>query len=482
MATPRIDTLPIDALRPAPYNPRSLDEEAQQALTDSISRFGIIKPIVVRRSDKLILAGHQRTVTARLLGMKRVPVFQVDDLSGSDEVRFNQLHNMTEISVSAVPPLLHVNLPADAKGFTVVRPQDVTITDSGEEGAKVYNLARMVNRFGQFANAVCTRSGEVIVSHIYAKTIKLMDLPLMVYVVEDSERDEVIQAFAREYGKFCYDHIERNTFIQSFAQKYRLRTKADKPDELGVGMTSILYEKVVLPKLRRDARVLDFGAGQKDYVRMLSANGIQIDGLEFYHRFDNAYVIDTGEVDSDVRTMLRHLEQYGRYDVVVCDSVLNSVDSPEAERAVLRTLSALCKPGGWIFFSGMPLRRAVMGVDQKSVSSTYSTMSFLDDDFFTANMRDGGWFFQHYHNMERLLSVTRQCIGNPSAVFSAGVQHNGLTGELHASSWQCAVQNQCAATRQELLDALRFEFTLPLPSGKRYEYDRIVLPVMEKLL
>ena len=35
---------------------------------------------------------------------------------------------------------------------------------------------------------------------------------------------------------------------------------------------------------------------------------------------------------------------------------------------------------------------------------------------------------------------------------------------------------------QELLDAVRFEFTLPLPEGKRYDLDKYIIPVLEKLL
>ena len=53
-----------------------------------------------------------------------------------------------------------------------------------------------------------------------------------------------------------------------------------------------------------------------------------------------------------IDTLVDDLKTRGRYDYVICDSVLNSVDSVEAEWSVLTVLKGLCKAGGSIFFSG----------------------------------------------------------------------------------------------------------------------------------
>ena len=49
----------ITNLRGAEYNPRKIDDSDIEALAESVSRLGVVKPIIVR--DDLIVAGHQRT-------------------------------------------------------------------------------------------------------------------------------------------------------------------------------------------------------------------------------------------------------------------------------------------------------------------------------------------------------------------------------------------------------------------------------------
>lgn len=56
-----MEYIDISILNPAEYNPRLLTNEAQEDLKKSIKELGIIKPIIIRQSDKRIMAGHQRT-------------------------------------------------------------------------------------------------------------------------------------------------------------------------------------------------------------------------------------------------------------------------------------------------------------------------------------------------------------------------------------------------------------------------------------
>ncbi len=79
MCTPlTIEHVPIDNLRPDPANPRRIADAELEALTRSIQEFGLIDPIIARRSDSLVIGGHQRLIAARRLGLKTVPVVYVD--------------------------------------------------------------------------------------------------------------------------------------------------------------------------------------------------------------------------------------------------------------------------------------------------------------------------------------------------------------------------------------------------------------------
>ena len=112
-----MEYIDISILNPAEYNPRLLTNEAQEDLKKSIKELGIIKPIIIRQSDKRIMAGHQRTKTMKLLGYTHVPAFILDGVNSTDEVRFNQLHNYAECELSEIQPEINVSLPKGTEGF-----------------------------------------------------------------------------------------------------------------------------------------------------------------------------------------------------------------------------------------------------------------------------------------------------------------------------------------------------------------------------
>jgi len=58
-------------------NPRKNDA-AIKSIADSIRRFGFGSPIVARKSNKQVIAGHTRLQAAKMLGLKQVPVRLLD--------------------------------------------------------------------------------------------------------------------------------------------------------------------------------------------------------------------------------------------------------------------------------------------------------------------------------------------------------------------------------------------------------------------
>ena len=78
-------TLPISKVEPRIEQPREyFNEEALQELADSISRYGLIQPITVRKLDTgyyQIIAGERRWRASRLAGLTEVPVrlIEADD-------------------------------------------------------------------------------------------------------------------------------------------------------------------------------------------------------------------------------------------------------------------------------------------------------------------------------------------------------------------------------------------------------------------
>lgn len=54
-----------------------------------------------------------------------------------------------------------------------------------------------------------------------------------------------------------------------------------------------------------------------------------------------------------IDALVKHLQERRKFDVVVCDSVLNSVDSMKAERSVIDFLNLVASDR--LFISGRPL-------------------------------------------------------------------------------------------------------------------------------
>jgi len=73
-----VEHVPIKRLRPDPFNPRRISDAELETLSRSIRGFGFVQPVIARREDKSVIAGHQRLVAARKLGLVQVPVVFVD--------------------------------------------------------------------------------------------------------------------------------------------------------------------------------------------------------------------------------------------------------------------------------------------------------------------------------------------------------------------------------------------------------------------
>jgi ParB-like chromosome segregation protein Spo0J len=67
----------IDSLKPWKENPRKNDGTVGKVV-ESIKRFGFGAPILARKADREIIAGHTRFAAAQVLGLRQVPVRLLD--------------------------------------------------------------------------------------------------------------------------------------------------------------------------------------------------------------------------------------------------------------------------------------------------------------------------------------------------------------------------------------------------------------------
>ena len=81
-------TVPIEKLLLAPYNPRTMAGTEREKLSKSIERFGYVEPIVWNKRTGFIVGGNQRILDLKNKGAELVDV-SVVDMSLEDEKALN---------------------------------------------------------------------------------------------------------------------------------------------------------------------------------------------------------------------------------------------------------------------------------------------------------------------------------------------------------------------------------------------------------
>ena len=437
---------PVAALRGAEYNPRVISPAALVALERSLRTIGVAKPIII--NGDLIVAGHQRTQALRRMGVTHAPVCALPaGLNQSDEIRFNQLHNGVDFDLGDEAAAAGASATL---GFEDV-PADRLSGNGQAQGANVRaEICSLLNRYGNWGACVALQSGPVIHGAQYALACMILGIAARVFRVADSAGAEAAELLNGRYGQFNYEHLPRASWVQSFAQPFRLREAAE------VANRSALYEGYVLPALRPGERVLDFGCGQGDYVKLLKRQGVDIIGVEFFARQGNS--IAGGLVNGMIDQLCEALRVGGPFDVVVADSVLNSVDTLQAEGDVLNCLHAFTRRGGRVYFSGRSRAR----FENRNKTRTHSVRNgekaviFLDDDGFSGVFHHGNWFYQKFCTPQQVDALVRPHFAGSSAMVKCDTDR-----------WRVMVTKDAEIAEETAVQSLAREFDLPWPKGRR---------------
>lgn len=387
----------VDRLRPAAYNPRAISPDAIDALRASIRDIGFCKPIIVKDND-LIIAGHQRTKAAKAEGLSYVPAFIVSGHMGpEDEVLFNQMHNGTDLDDINIE--VRIAGTGEKEGpFENCPPESVIAEFEAARGATLRaSMASLVLKFGPWGCTVVDPDGLVIGGPHYALVCRQLGIPVRVFRLSAAGAQRAREAFARQYGEYSYGHLAKAPYIQSYAQPSR--------NDRTIPMLSKQYRRWALPELQKGARLLDFGCGKGRHVRKLQKAGFRVLGIEFFPRIEGRDALDTVGAHMAIDGALKDVAKNGRYDIVLNDFVVNSVQTLEAEADVLHCVNAFCKPGGMMLISGRSIahiKRAENDLRAGGATPTKGIKFYVDKDGFGGELRRGQWFYQRFHNREEV--------------------------------------------------------------------------------
>lgn len=440
-----IEYVDLDTIKPAEYNPRRISPEQIEELQESIKGLGFVIPVLVNKKNNVIVAGHQRTKAAKKIGIKRIPVLWVEKINIGDEMKLNQVHNVIDKSKKTIPKLLKDNY--EKEKFIQIENTDVTESDVIPTCVK--EQCKLLLKYGNILSCVICRK-EILLGCEYVKACKLLNMKINAYICDDSKYDKIQKFFNQEYGKYYYDGLKKNTYVQGLAQMFRNTDGKDVKRQ----NKSKLYENFVIPYIKDNKKltILDFGCGKGAYINMLSKSYTAI-GVEFYN--NNRKQINVSKGNKQIDELIKFLEKEGKFDVVVCDSVLNSVDCMEAETSILTCLNLFTK--NKMFISGRILK-SILGRERmtKDVGIENRYLEFLDENNFTANYREGNWYYQHYHDKETIEKEIKEC----------GFKINQI--KFSGSSYQIECEKVKELTKEQYIKAIDYEFNLPLPNDKRY--------------
>lgn len=105
-----IPDFPVAKLKPYARNPRQHEEADVSSIMESIKHFGFKTPIMIQKGTNRIVAGHGRLEAAKRLGLKAVPVLEVEFKDELDVQAYTIADNATAEQSKWDWPLLQAEL------------------------------------------------------------------------------------------------------------------------------------------------------------------------------------------------------------------------------------------------------------------------------------------------------------------------------------------------------------------------------------
>ena len=137
------DRVDVNLLFPSPFQPRKdYDEEALNALVESVKEKGVLQPLLVRKKNGRfeIIAGERRWRASKLAGLQTVPVI-VKDMDDKEVLEVALVENLLRENLSAIE---------EAEGFQRLidefsHTQEALAQIVGKSRSHVANTLRLLN-------------------------------------------------------------------------------------------------------------------------------------------------------------------------------------------------------------------------------------------------------------------------------------------------------------------------------------------------
>lgn len=243
-------------------------------------------------------------------------------------------------------------------------------------------------------SVICDENGAIITNAEYTIACKLLDKPLLIYKMKNDKINLLKEYLKEDYGKYYFDDLEVKDYNQTFCQMHRLTGNKE--------LKSTTYTRYVLPILDKNKRILGFGAGKCAYPKKLREQGYNIFMYEPFYRFEKSNAFDIETIISFINEIQEEIKQNGLFDIVILDSVLNSITSLDMQHLVLLACNALLNKDGMLILGTRSLGKTTMTAKSKRATNRKRDIEFLDDEQFSITFRNGVWTKQRFTTKEQL--------------------------------------------------------------------------------
>jgi ParB family chromosome partitioning protein len=183
-----LQNLPLDAIRPGRYQPRSVfDQEKLSELADSIRAQGVVQPVVVRPLDDSdgefeLIAGERRWRAAQIAGLERIPAV-VRDVADDVAIAMALIENIQREDLNPLEEATALRRLIDDFGMTHQQASEAV----GRSRAAVSNLLRLLALMQEVKDMIDMR----LIEMGHARALLSLDDDLQVQAAREVVRKQL---------------------------------------------------------------------------------------------------------------------------------------------------------------------------------------------------------------------------------------------------------------------------------------------------
>lgn len=230
-----VTEIDIDEIRSNPYQPRkTFDSETLNELAKSIEQYGVVQPIIVKKSIKgyELVAGERRTKAAKIAGLKKIPAI-IKDFDDQEMMEIALIENIQREDLNPIDEASSISNIIKLKGYT----QEEFANKFGKSRTYVTNLLGLLKLPDEVKRLVEKRALSMSHARVLSKIDddeKVTDLAKRVITDEIS---------VRELERLSQD------------VKEEIIVKNNKSNKKGFDHKYRMYENIIMDNLDTKVRV-----------------------------------------------------------------------------------------------------------------------------------------------------------------------------------------------------------------------------------